>query len=338
MKKKLKNFIFKIIIFFTLFYILCNNNIILSKVLAQNDDYEQYAIDTFQLPSGYGHMIYANRGKDLFIKFNNIGYKKLKKLYEDMNTEQIKDAIYDIQCGMQYNNVKEKLEIYFQEVDRITLFNNISSQLDNIDTTVYNKEKIDELKVLRDKATESEKTYESNLNEKLKYDEHYYNGVTTVLGHYASKDSYVEVKENEIELVVLRSDLESNVTENPTVKLGKQIDEKIGFINLRLVMHEYEEGIVSNGINPNDYNPSKNPLTVEDSKPVTDKVGLILGFIRNISVVVSVIVLMVIGVKYILGSVEEKANYKATMLPYIVGCIMAISGTTIVTFIYSVFN
>ena len=56
---------------------------------------------------------------------------------------------------------------------------------------------------------------------------------------------------------------------------------------------------------------------------------------RNVSVVVAVISLMIIGLKYIFGSVEEKANYKATMMPYIIGCVLAASGTTIVTFIYN---
>ena len=73
-------------------------------------------------------------------------------------------------------------------------------------------------------------------------------------------------------------------------------------------------------INPNDYQP---------------KASIILGAIRNISVVVSVIILMVIGFKYIIGSVEQKANYKQTMVPYIIGCIMAVAGTTIVSFIYN---
>ncbi len=65
------------------------------------------------------------------------------------------------------------------------------------------------------------------------------------------------------------------------------------------------------------------------------KVGVILGTIRNVSIVIAVISLMLIGIKYILGSVEEKANYKKTMMPYIIGTIMVASGTTIVTFIYN---
>ena len=65
------------------------------------------------------------------------------------------------------------------------------------------------------------------------------------------------------------------------------------------------------------------------------KAGIILGWLRNMSVIVSVIVIMVIGVKYILGSIEEKAKYKETLIPIIIGIIMAISGTTLITFIYN---
>lgn len=85
-------------------------------------------------------------------------------------------------------------------------------------------------------------------------------------------------------------------------------------------------------INPDDYEPES--ITQEDTDAIFTKTSLILGTIRNISIVTSVISLMIIGLKYIIGSVEEKANYKQTMLPYVIGCIMAVAGTTIVSFIY----
>ena len=94
--------------------------------------------------------------------------------------------------------------------------------------------------------------------------------------------------------------------------------------------------LAASTINPDDYNPGG--LTQDDTKVAFAKTGMILGAVRNISIVVSVITLMIIGLKYIFGSVEEKANYKATMVPYIIGCIMAVSGTTLVTFIYNAFN
>lgn len=86
-------------------------------------------------------------------------------------------------------------------------------------------------------------------------------------------------------------------------------------------------------IDPSDYKPDE--ITNTEAEVIFNKTGVILGAIRNISVVTSVIVLMVIGVKYMLGSVEEKANYKETMLPYIIGCILATSGIVIVSYIYN---
>lgn len=89
-------------------------------------------------------------------------------------------------------------------------------------------------------------------------------------------------------------------------------------------------------INPDDYKPSA--VTEADAQMLTDKVGVILGTIRNIGVITSVLVLMIIGVKYMMGSVEEKADYKKSMWPYVVGCIMVSSGTIIVSYIYDVIH
>ncbi len=58
-------------------------------------------------------------------------------------------------------------------------------------------------------------------------------------------------------------------------------------------------------------------------------------WIRNISVIAAVIIIMIIGVKYILGSVEEKAEYKKTFMPLIIGIILVVAATTIATFIFN---
>lgn len=67
-----------------------------------------------------------------------------------------------------------------------------------------------------------------------------------------------------------------------------------------------------------------------------DKVGgVILGAIQSIGVGVSVIVLAIIGIKYMVGSVEEKAKYKENMKPYIIGIIFLAGATSIPNFIYN---
>lgn len=66
-----------------------------------------------------------------------------------------------------------------------------------------------------------------------------------------------------------------------------------------------------------------------------NKAGSIMGMIRNIAVVASVIIIMVLGVKFMLGSVEEKAEYKKSFMPLIVGIILVVSATTIAAFIFN---
>lgn len=53
----------------------------------------------------------------------------------------------------------------------------------------------------------------------------------------------------------------------------------------------------------------------------------IVNILATIGVVVAVIVLLVIGIKYMMGSASEKAEYKKTMIPYLVGAVL-IFGTS----------
>ncbi len=70
----------------------------------------------------------------------------------------------------------------------------------------------------------------------------------------------------------------------------------------------------------------------------TDKItGLGNQLITIVSVVgsvVAVIVLIVLGLKYMMGSAEEKAEYKKTLLPYIIGAAMVFAASTIAGVLY----
>lgn len=72
-----------------------------------------------------------------------------------------------------------------------------------------------------------------------------------------------------------------------------------------------------------------------DSIALQTKAGQIMGMIRNVAVIASVIILMVLGVKYMLGSVEEKAEYKKSFIPLIVGIVLVVSATAIASFIFN---
>ena len=44
---------------------------------------------------------------------------------------------------------------------------------------------------------------------------------------------------------------------------------------------------------------------------------------------------MLVGLKYMLGSVEEKAEYKKTLLYYLIGAVLAFGIVNILEFIYT---
>ena len=62
----------------------------------------------------------------------------------------------------------------------------------------------------------------------------------------------------------------------------------------------------------------------------------LIGIITTVGVVVAVIILLVLGIKYMMGSASEKAEYKKTMIPYIIGFILLMTSTTVANLIYEI--
>ena len=55
----------------------------------------------------------------------------------------------------------------------------------------------------------------------------------------------------------------------------------------------------------------------------------IVNIITTIGIIVAVIVLLILGIKYMTGSASEKAEYKKTMIPYLVGAILIFGASAI---------
>ena len=60
----------------------------------------------------------------------------------------------------------------------------------------------------------------------------------------------------------------------------------------------------------------------------------IITIITTIGIVVSVIVLVVLGIKYMMGSAEEKAEYKKTLMPYVIGAGLVFAASSIAQIVY----
>ena len=91
--------------------------------------------------------------------------------------------------------------------------------------------------------------------------------------------------------------------------------------------------VYAKAVDPDKYKPSA--LTSTDVAKVADKGNVIIGIIQVIGSLTSVIMLIVIGIKYMVGSVEEKAEYKKSMLPYIIGAVMVFASAQLVQVIYN---
>ena len=62
-----------------------------------------------------------------------------------------------------------------------------------------------------------------------------------------------------------------------------------------------------------------------------------MWLVRTIGESVAVVMMLIIGIKYVLGSVEEKAEYKQTMWPYILGAVLIFAGAALTDIIYKAF-
>lgn len=76
-----------------------------------------------------------------------------------------------------------------------------------------------------------------------------------------------------------------------------------------------------------------------------ESISIDLGFIddvanliRFVGTFIAVGALMIIGIRYVMGSIEEKANYKKSMMPYIVGCFILFGASYIAPEIRNAFS
>lgn len=74
---------------------------------------------------------------------------------------------------------------------------------------------------------------------------------------------------------------------------------------------------------------------IKDTKGATDIASKVVSWIWIISIIVAVVVLMYTGLKFIVGSTQEKAEYKKSLVPIVVGVAILVFSTTIVNVLYS---
>ncbi len=64
----------------------------------------------------------------------------------------------------------------------------------------------------------------------------------------------------------------------------------------------------------------------------------VVGVLQAVGVILSVVMLTVIGIKYLMGSAEEKADYKKSLMPYVVGAALVFTASIFAQAIYEFFH
>lgn len=87
------------------------------------------------------------------------------------------------------------------------------------------------------------------------------------------------------------------------------------------------------GVNPT----SLTGGTVSTSS-ITNLGNQAITIVSTIGSVAAVIVLVVLGLKYMMGSTEEKAEYKKTLMPYVIGAVLVFAASAVAGVVYNVAN
>ena len=89
-------------------------------------------------------------------------------------------------------------------------------------------------------------------------------------------------------------------------------------------------------INPDDYETSG--PSASDVKGMYKFGGSVAGVIQIVGTIVSVGVMMILGIRYMVASADEKAEYRERMLPYFIGAVLLFGASNIVKVIFNIFN
>ena len=87
--------------------------------------------------------------------------------------------------------------------------------------------------------------------------------------------------------------------------------------------------------NPDDWAPGST-TDVSGASRLLDIGNTVVGFLRTVGSIVSVAVLALLGIKYMMGSVEDKAEYKQTMKPYLIGAVLVFGITNILAIVVNI--
>lgn len=72
------------------------------------------------------------------------------------------------------------------------------------------------------------------------------------------------------------------------------------------------------------------------SEKIQSRAQIVMGIVNVVGVISSVVILMILGIKYMSSSIEEKAEYKKTFIYYVLGAVLLFVAPTLANIIYNI--
>lgn len=108
--------------------------------------------------------------------------------------------------------------------------------------------------------------------------------------------------------------------------------KKILIILMNLILILF---LISNAVFGTLIDEFQGSIDTTGSTDLKDAGATVLGVIRVVGTIVAVAMLMILGIKYMMGSADQKAEYRKTMIPYFVGALLIFAATTLTDTIYN---
>ncbi len=103
-----------------------------------------------------------------------------------------------------------------------------------------------------------------------------------------------------------------------------------------IVVRPGESGVEGEDLtNPADNPDAYKPGEMGNNDTLIRLGGIIVGALKIIGIITGVVTLVILGIKYIAGSSEEKAEYKKTMIPYVIGAMFLGVGGVLIELIFN---
>ena len=90
--------------------------------------------------------------------------------------------------------------------------------------------------------------------------------------------------------------------------------------------------------NPAVWEDDKLDTSAIDTSSIKNFSAALINVVSIVGSAAAIITLIILGIKYMMGSAEERAEYKKTLLPYILGAAMVFGASLLTGVIYNFMN